>query len=240
MLVPMLVFILVLGIGRAGAGSLPASLSNGTPGPITYTVYFPVIMRDYPLIRGPVGVQMYGAINDSTGLREVRELHSGWIRVPLYWKNVEPSDTSPEYYNWASYDQSILNMYQSHIEPLINIDGTPRWASSVPEDGPIDEEYLPDFAEFIWALVERYDGDGIEDAPGSPVVRYWEFYNEPDHIYHWGYYGEQYAHMLSYIYPVVKSADPEARVVFGGVFNELRGYSTAPHFLDTVLDIVAG
>jgi len=59
-------------------------------------------------------------------------------------------------------------------------------------------------------------------------VKYWEFYNEPDfdpdntiQLYdHGGCFGNNgaaYAEMLKAVYPVIKEANPEAQVVFGGI-----------------------
>ncbi len=59
---------------------------------------------------------------------------------------------------------------------------------------------LTQFTSFVGALVERYDGDGSNDAPGSPKVEYWEFYNEPDAgicTRHAGAIGKEYAQMLA-------------------------------------------
>ncbi len=42
---------------------------------------------------------------------------------------------------------------------------------------PIDPAAYGNWARLV---VERYDGDGIGDAPGSPRVDAWEIWNEPD------------------------------------------------------------
>jgi hypothetical protein len=47
------------------------------------------------------------------------------------------------------------------------------------------ERYVPDdlaaYEAYVRALVERYDGDGVDDMPGLRApVRYWEVDNEPD------------------------------------------------------------
>ena len=40
---------------------------------------------------------------------------------------------------------------------------------------------LAAYRDCVSALVERYDGDGVDDMPGLPApLRYWEFDNEPD------------------------------------------------------------
>jgi hypothetical protein len=112
---------------------------------------------------------------------------------------------------------------------------------------------MADFQEFLGALVERYDGDGHNDAPGSPTVRYWEIYNEPDNANEWGAQhggysifgnrGAEYAALLDAIYPVMKAASPRAQVVFGGVAHdnfEFEGGAFDAEFVDDVLANCAG
>jgi hypothetical protein len=77
----------------------------------------------------------------------------------------------------------------------------------------------------LGALVERYDGDGVNDAPGSPRVAYFELYNEPDAYLtgvteRWGKHGAGYAAMLKAVYPVMKGANPNVQVVFGGIAHD--------------------
>ncbi|MCG8350824.1 MAG: hypothetical protein MI924_23885, partial [Chloroflexales bacterium] len=36
------------------------------------------------------------------------------------------------------------------------------------------------YARWANLVVERYDGDGYQDAPGSPRIAAWEVWNEPD------------------------------------------------------------
>ena len=95
----------------------------------------------------------------------------------------------------------------------------PTWAATYPE-GLIDKVPVQEFVQFVRAVVERYDGDGLQDAPGSPVINNWELYNEPDGddpiraqyggIGYWGRYGAEYAQMLCAVYPEIKKANPSA------------------------------
>ena len=43
-------------------------------------------------------------------------------------------------------------------------------------------------------------------------------WDDPEDAY---YGGEYYAEMLKVVYPVIKEADPEAKVLFGGLLYEL-------------------
>jgi hypothetical protein len=76
-------------------------------------------------------------------------------------------------------------------------------------------------------MAERYDCDGNEDAPGHPCVNYWSFYAEPDNgdlwraekqgKGYWGHDGAGYAEMLSLVSPAIHAANPQARVLIGGL-----------------------
>jgi hypothetical protein len=165
------------------------------------------------------------------------------------WSSVESTNVSPDAFNWSSVDKSlaVAQADAGGLELIATIGSAPSWAAAYP-DGPINPGYLDDFAEFVGALVERYDGDGLNDAPGSPVVTYWEFYNEPDNNssqapVRWGDDGDKYAEMLKAIYPVVKAANPQATVVFGGIaFDgfEKDGGPFVLSFLTDVLDAGGG
>jgi hypothetical protein len=166
------------------------------------------------------GVQMY----DDTGPdREFFDAlvasKSGWVRTLVPWANTERENTTPDQYDWERIDNELEASKHVGVQMIGTIDFAPGWAASNPR-GPINRTSLAEFAQFAAAVVERYDGDGIDDAPCSPTVKHWELYNEPDNRYAWGYYPAQYAEMLAVLYPAIKAADPEAKVVFGGVAQD--------------------
>ncbi len=77
------------------------------------------------------------------------------------------------------------------------------------------------YANFVTKLVERYDGDSIDDMPGLTVpIKHWELMNEPefqvDPIYFQGTAAD-YVDTLKVTYQAVKQADPEASIVQGGM-----------------------
>lgn len=76
------------------------------------------------------------------------------------------------------------------------------------------------YARWVGQVVERYDGDGFNDAPGSPRVAAWEIWNEPDMDGTWLPRADPvaYAGMLRKAYAAVKRADPTALVLNGGVY----------------------
>jgi hypothetical protein len=218
------------------------------------TLFLPIVFRDYtPLLPTVFGAQMYGALNSpSSGITLTQEAHVYWSRWPLYWSIIEPADTVPENYDFSYHDSSIISATQASLHLVATVQGNPSWAATYSQ-GPIDKVDIGKFVEFIGAVVERYDGDGLGDAPGSPVVDDWEFYNEPDGgdrlraeyggIGYWGHYGEQYAQMLCAVYPVIKAANPRARVILGGMaydWFEDQGGPFVREFIDVVLNAGGG
>jgi hypothetical protein len=144
---------------------------------------------------------------------------------------------------------SVTNAAQEGIELMLTIGGQPSWAATYPM-GPVTD--TADLLEFVGALAERYDGDGVDDAPSSPRVRYFELYNEPDNtnpaqaMNGWGFWGENgdgYAALMQDLYPTIKAANPGAQLVLGGLaldwFKE-QGGPFDSHFLDDVLAACQG
>jgi hypothetical protein len=212
--------------GTSAVDEHPASASS-------QILYLPTVYRDresrFP---SPFGVQLYGSITESkNALSSLGASRATWVRWPISWSSIEPTQSTPAQYRW-SIDASIRAAYESDLELIVTISDNPAWASTY-RNGPIDKVDLQRFVQFVVALVERYDGDGVADAPGSPKVKYWEFYNEPDAgvelnasfgASYWGPYGADYARMLCAVYPAIKAANPEAQIVFGGIAYD--------HFLD--------
>jgi len=215
----------------------------------TYTVCLPSVSLCYDTRVPPFAIQFYGTLNANNGLTQAADAGARWIRVPLLWETIEPINTTPEQYDWSGLDESVTNAMQEGVELILTLGGQPSWAATYPM-GPLTD--TADAIQFVWALVERYDGDGVNDAPGSPKVRYLELYNEPDNtsVYFakrgwgmWGENGEGYAALLQELYPVVKVANPHTQLVFGGLaldwFQEQGGPFDA-HFLDDVLAACQG
>lgn len=213
-----------LAIGGALAAPRPAS---ATP-PAQETggsLYLPhIVHQSCKVMQTPslMGTQLYeGAPIGSPYHQPLLESGATWARVALNWADAEPANTTPDKYKWAHADAQTALAVQRCWPLLITIGGNPAWASSLSE-GYLDKVSASELAEFMGALAERYDGDGVQDAPGSPKVLYFELYNEPDVgaaslNERWGDHPEKYAEMLKAVYPAIKAASPQAKVVFGGI-----------------------
>src|SRR5205085_2459864 len=114
------------------------------------------------------------------------------------------------------------------------------WASSAPDAlkaekgsySPVDH-YRPlninDWLTYVRNVVERYDGDGLDDAPGSPRMAYWEVWNEENIALFWPTKPDaaEYSALLKATAQTIRAADPNAKVVLGGLANADSGYLQA-------------
>lgn len=225
--------------GPVGAGWQAAGMTvlSGQP----QRIYLPIALRDYPSKPSVFGVQMYGPLNSpKAALGLAQNAGIAWVRWPMSWADIEPQNTTPAGFKWTTLDADLLAAARRGLKVILTIDGNPSWAATYGQAGIIDRVPLSEFVEFVSAVVERYDGDGRDDAPGSPAVQHFEFYNEPDvyGTYRWGDNGDKYAGMLCAVYPAVKAASPRAEVLMGGIAYDYFTEEYGPfvrEFLDRVL-----
>ena len=132
------------------------------------------------------------------------------------WGLIEPQ---PGKYNWGPLDNLVIE-YQTAgftgIQLLITAESP--WASVNPPsllnlgDTFPREEYLDEYAAFVGRFVERYDGDGTDDAPGllNPIHHYGI---EREFTGFWPGSAEDYVRLLRTAYPAIHTADPQAEVL---------------------------
>ena len=203
-----------------------------------YTTYVPIAVRLHD--RGyvvPFGTIMYGDVNDAEGLQVMREAGSRWVTTFFVWSTVEPTEGT---YDWSSFDAKALNASTAGMQVFALFTGNPTWAALSP-DGPVSNTLA--LVKVTVAMAERYDCDGVDDAPGSPCVHYWSFYPEPDRESRWGHNGREFAAMLCQVSPAIRAADPQAQVLIGGLaydwFVEDGGPFVRSFLSDTLLRLNA-
>jgi hypothetical protein len=198
-------------------------------------------------VRGAFGVQLFGdEAQHHDVLNAMTAANASYTRVPLQWRYIEPNDLSPPVYGWEGTDPTIQALSRAGIRPVAVLYTRPPWASS-DGCGPVDLVPIARYQAYLRALVERYDGDGINDAPGSPRIGHWEVENEEDFDLGMGIWENDtgscfggplaaaYADHLRASYKAIKTADPTATVLFGGLaydrfYNGPAGYSPTGPF----------
>ncbi len=80
-----------------------------------------------------------------------------------------------------------------------------------------NQDTLPVWLNFVHAMIQRYNGDGVDDMPGLKYpVRAWQFdYEFP--LTGWGEGIQAYLSALKATYQAIKEVDPKASVVLAGL-----------------------
>jgi hypothetical protein len=166
----------------------------------------------------PFGI--HGIESDFTeNLANAADLGVQWVRYAgiagIVWDLVEPE---PGKFNWSNNDNVFFNTYKSHTQMMVTILTPNKWDQNVKYGRPIHKMpvHLDAYKDFLRRLVDRYDGNGKNDAPGSPVVKYWQIENEVDNRLCWDDTVENYGELLKVSYDVIKQVDPSSKIVLAG------------------------
>jgi hypothetical protein len=146
-----------------------------------------------------------------------------WIRTNISWNAFEPNSKGSYNSGYISdVDYAVSKARGAGINVLMPVsDGVPYWASGDPNKY-IDANggkhwnvrYRPanwqDYADFFRWAVNHYKPFGVD---------HYEVWNEPNYAAFWpsGVNAAEYTQMLKAAYPAIKSVDPNAKVLFGGL-----------------------
>lgn len=184
------------------------------------------------------GVSPFGIQGPKEYTPNFTRLGVNWVRssgnIRLSWGEVEPERGRYNFEHLRRIDKAISGFNSNNVNMMITVYVQNPWDQLGDREGkkfwkkwkrnPGKQEgrlraKLPKnsaaFLDFIQFIVERYDGDGIDDAPGSPVVHYWQIVNEAD--LDWKDSKANFARLVKHTYKAVKKADPNAKVVLSGV-----------------------
>ncbi len=180
-----------------------------------------------------------------------------WAREELSWGNLERRNKGR--WDWKYFDQRLLQLAEHGYGIVGMLLTTPKWArvadcqarieryasvGVMPQDYWCPPANVQDFADYVSATVERYDGDGYNDAPGSPRVAAWQLWNEPNAWETWPGTPAEYGQLLQAGYTAAKAADSHAIVATGGLYvldgiwADSIGHSDGLRFLDEALTAV--
>ena len=208
---------LLLGAAQPSASSEATPRAGGTPSFIGMSPQAPLHRHDLRLMR-------------RTGV--------GSLRFLIYWSQSEPA---PGVFDWAATDGFLTSTSRYGFERLPVIWGSPAWLARRPGDNRC--QFTPDrcsalqmpvhsraqrraWSTFLRALVGRYGPSGTfwelhPELPRDPI-RTWQIWNEEnDHRFAEASV-RGYAALLRGTAPAVRSVDPDARIVLGGLYATPR------------------
>lgn len=215
-----LVMVGILGFAQEGpgmAGGLRAPEYSGgiEPNDLESSIFG----VGYAALKPPGIAKTYGR----AGLRAARLAN-------VQWQFVEPVRPFRKHrYRWNLMD-IIVKEYQAHGLVLqVILRAKSKWASRPLANRKLDiggggiatsfpkEDCLDDYAAWIGAVVERYDGDGQNDMPGLrfPIYHY-EIESEAQHEAAWQGTAEEYIRLLKIANEAAKAACPRVKIILSG------------------------
>ena len=180
----------------------------------------------HDITRSPFGLHVI-----TRDLAGPREIGARWTREAVAWKDVEPRKGElrdieravPRFNELTDAGFEVLPRLMSlnpwAEEERINAMNAGASRKGAPMGGstylgmPTD---VAAYRRFLTTVVEAFDGDGKQDARGlKKGIKYWQVENEWD----WRFKDtpERFVEFLRVAYETIKAADPEARVVLGGI-----------------------
>lgn len=200
---------------------------------------------------GIAHISIAGEVTPPERYQKALQLGAGWNRWPLYWDRISPASGV---WDWSAYDRQVHDDLRHGLQINAILLGAPsrhRAGDSIsglhapifsdgsdePGAGKAINPGNP-WALYVWNAVRRYRPGGLLSIalrlPPDAGIRVWEVWNEPDFENFWRGGVNDYARMLKVSYIVIKSVDPSAQVMFGGLL-----YPTEQNFLARVLDVIA-
>jgi hypothetical protein len=187
---------------------------------------WPADARAAPLSREFFGVSAIQP--NARDFERMGEARVGTLRVMLAWPHVQSSPNGP--FDWSATDSEIAAAATNGVQPLPFLYGSPRFAGRAVGAPPLGSATAREgWQSFVAAAVRRY-GPGGEfwaenpQIPARPVLE-WQVWNEQNAQHFWRRKPSprQYAALLNLTSTTIKSVDPSAQVVLGGMFGFPNG-----------------
>src|SRR3954447_2052342 len=173
-------------------------------------------------------------------LQAVRDTGFTAARSDAFWMWAEPAPPvdGVHTYDWSKLDAEAAALEKHDLRWLPILDYSAHWAASEPGNYHSPPTSNDDYAAYAKAFAERY-GRGGTHAGALPVTTY-EIWNEPNGPWFWHPAPDRavYADIYLKAREAIKSVDPDATVVVGGLVADAtfveRMYAARPELRGNV------
>ncbi len=144
-------------------------------------------------------------------LSSMKEAGVGWVRADFLWQDIEPQEGK---FDFTKYDTIVDLFTLNGIKILGILDYSANWASGCSQWNCAPRENKL-FINYAVRVIKHY----------KDRVKYWELWNEPDSPVYWQPQDglKSYCELLKEFYPAAKKADPECKILNGGLATANSG-----------------
>ena len=169
---------------------------------------------------------------DLTEMRDdrMRGKDNQWVRPhpgPFVWNNIEKEKGI---FLWDQADKYVTYAQKHNQTTIATIWPYSNWEQKSCKRkrarSPFGKRFtkylskpcsMENYKTFLLALVDRYDGDGVNDMPGltKPIV-YWEIMNEPEFRMFFKGTEDEFVEIFNFSSKLIKSKQKDAVIVMAG------------------------
>lgn len=183
------------------------------------------------------------------------------VRLPIEWGGVQPARGAA--LDWSAVDASVRRAANAGVEVLPFLSGAPSWAvphvfvpgtgktAKAPARLPASGAAGAAWSNFVKGAVARYGSNGSfwTENPIVPKrpIRTWQIWNEENFKYFVAKPNPaEYGRLIKLSYAALKSVDPAAQAILGGMFALPKGCRRAKlnycgsEFLDQMYEKTPG
>ena len=164
-----------------------------------------------------------------------------WVRPhpgPFIWNHIEKEKGK---FTWEEVDKHVVYAQEHNQTILATIWPHANWEQKSCKrkkaKSPFGKRFtkylskpcsMDEYRNFLVKLVDRYDGDGLNDMPGlTKPIKYWDVMNEPEFKMFFKGSKEDFIEIFNFSSKVIKEKQPDAVIVMAGaagMFPESKKY----------------
>ena len=172
---------------------------------------------------------------------KMRGKDSQWVRPhpgPFIWNHIEQEKGK---FIWEEVDKYVVYAQEHNQIILATIWPHANWEQKSCKrkktKSPFGKRFtkylskpcsMDAYKNFLVKLVDRYDGDGLNDMPGlTKPIKYWDIMNEPEFKMFFKGSKEDFIEIFNFSSKVIKEKQPDAVIVMAGaagMFPESKKY----------------
>ena len=153
-----------------------------------------------------------------------------WVRPhpgPFIWNHIEKEKRN---FTWEEADEYVVYAQEHNQTILATIWPHANWEQKSckrkKSRSPFGKKFtkylskpcsMEDYKDFLLKLVDRYDGDGLNDMPGlTKPIKYWDVMNEPEFDMFFKGSKEDFIEIFNFSSKVIKEKQSDAVIVMAG------------------------
>ena len=153
-----------------------------------------------------------------------------WVRPhpgPFIWNHIEKEKGN---FTWEEVDKYVVYAQEHNQAILATIWPHANWEQKSCKRkkarSPFGKKFtkylskpcsMDDYKNFLLQLVDRYDGDGVNDMPGlTKPIKYWDIMNEPEFKMFFKGSKEDFVEIFNFSSKIIKGKQKEAVIVMAG------------------------